>query len=377
MLPFAVDGSQQADDTVFARSLTHNVIGYLSRFGTLRVISEQTSEAYRDRAADANLMSDLGVQYAIVGRVQGTDSDLKIDFDVVNTATRSNVWSDSLRRERGEATVVADEAARGIARALGFEIDRLAALAVSAKPSSQLTLPELVSRGYLALQRGTTRDNLDEAMQSFAEALQRNPHYLPALLAVARLQIVASSNFIDLDPPPDLNATEQVLNETLAKYPKSMSALYSLALLQKHSRQYQASMRTFQRCLELNPGFLAAQAQIGDLLARTGEPERGLVQILQTIRAATVNDPSIGYWYLFAAEAELQAGSSYGGVELGAARRRRDARLAAGAGMAGVNLCQRGRQAECRAIRRSADQDGAGAHAAVHGTLGRTARRRR
>jgi DNA-binding SARP family transcriptional activator/TolB-like protein len=308
VLPFAVDGSQQADDTVFARSLTHNVIGYLSRFGTLRVISEPTSEAYRDRAADANLMSDLGVQYAIVGRVQGTDSDLKIDFDVVNTATRSNVWSDSLRRERGEATVVADEAARGIARALGFEIDRLAALAVSAKPSSQLTLPELVSRGYLALQRGTTRDNLDEAMQSFAEALQRNPHYLPALLAVARLQIVASSNFIDLDPPPDLNATEQVLNETLAKYPKSMSALYSLALLQKHSRQYQASMRTFQRCLELNPGFLAAQAQIGDLLARTGEPERGLVQILQTIRAATVNDPSIGYWYLFAAEAELQLG---------------------------------------------------------------------
>ena len=31
-------------------------------------------------------------------------------------------------------------------------------------------------------------------------------------------------------------------------------------------------------------------------------------QILQTIRVATANDPSIGYWYLFAAEAELELG---------------------------------------------------------------------
>jgi tetratricopeptide (TPR) repeat protein len=229
----------------------------------------------------------------------------------VNAATRTNVWSHSLRRERGEAAVVADEAARGIARALGFEIDRLAALAVSAKPRSQLTLAELVSRGYLAIERGKTHDNLAEAMQWFAEALRRNPHYLPALLAVARLHILATLNFVDLDPLPDLSATEQVLNETLAKYPNSMSALYSLALLQKQRRQYQASMRTLQRCLELNPGFLPAQAQIGDLLVRTGQPEAGLAQILQTIRAATVNDPSTGYWYLFAAEAELQLGHDH------------------------------------------------------------------
>ena len=31
-------------------------------------------------------------------------------------------------------------------------------------------------------------------------------------------------------------------------------------------------------------------------------------QILQTIRVATPNDPTTGYWYLFAAEAELELG---------------------------------------------------------------------
>src|SRR6266511_3782591 len=309
VLPFAADSPGQPDDPAFARALTHNLIGYLSRFGKLRVISEQTSDFYRDRQMDvAHLMTDLGVQYAMVGRVQGSDSALRIDFQLVDTATRTNVWSDHVQRERSDPTLVADEAARGIARVLAIEIDRLGALRVRAKPSSELTLRELVGRGYLALHRGSTRENLSDAMTSFDEALRRDPHYQPALLAVARVHIIAAMNFVDLDFSPDLGKAEQLLNASLVKSPNSISALYSLALLQKYRRQYQASMRSLQRCLELNPSFLPAQGQIANVLTRTGQPQKGLEQILQTIRVATPNDPTIGIWYLFAAEAELELG---------------------------------------------------------------------
>jgi DNA-binding SARP family transcriptional activator/TolB-like protein/Tfp pilus assembly protein PilF len=309
VLPFAVDNSGQPDDPAFARVLTHNLIGYLSRFDKLRVISEQTSDFYRDRRMDvAHLMTDLGAQYAIVGRVQGTDSALRIDFQLVDTATRTNLWSDHLQRERSDPTLVADEAARGIARALAVEIGRVGALRMHAKPSSELTLSDLVARGYLALRRGTIRENLTDAMTSFDEALRRDPHYQPALLAVARVHIIAAANFIDLDFSPDLGKAEQLVNEALAKSPNSISALYSLALLQKYRRQYHAAIRSLQRCLELNPSFLPAQGQIGNLLTRIGQPQKGLEQILQTIRVATPNDPTTGYWYLFAAEAELELG---------------------------------------------------------------------
>jgi DNA-binding SARP family transcriptional activator/TolB-like protein len=309
VLPFAVDDSAGPEDPALARLLTHNLIGYLSRFGKLRVISEQTSGSYRDRQMDmTRLVTDFGVQYAIAGHVQGNDGALRIDFQLVDMATRTNVWSDHLQRERSDATLVADEAARGIARMLAIEISRLGALRVRAKPNSELTLSELVARGYLALQRGATRENLADALTSFDEALRRDPHYQPALLAVARVHISAAMNFVDLDFSPDLGKAEQLLNQALAKSPNSMSALYSLALLQKYRRQYQASMRSLQRCLELNPSFLPAQGQIANVLTRMGQPQKGLEQILQTIRVATANDPTMGYWYLFAAEAELELG---------------------------------------------------------------------
>jgi DNA-binding SARP family transcriptional activator/TolB-like protein len=308
VLPFAADNPAEAGDPAFARLLTHDLIGYLSRFDNLRVISEPTSEIYRDRQAPGDLMADLGVHYAIVGHVQGGGDTLRIDFQLVDTATQTNVWSDSLQRKSGDAALTADEAARGIARMISIEIYRRAVRETLAKPSAQLTLAELVARGYLIMQRGTTQEHLSTAMQAFDEALRRDPHYLPAQLAVARVQIFAATNFVDLEPQPDLNATERFLNETLSKFPNSISALYSLALLHKHRREYEASTRLLQRCLELNPSFLPAQAQLGDIMIRTGQPQKGLDQVLQTMHAATSTDPSMGFWYLYAAEAELELG---------------------------------------------------------------------
>lgn len=307
VLPFVVDNPTQSDDTGFARIFTHNLIGYLSRFGTLHVMSEQVSEFYRARQFDvASLKTGLGVKYAIVGHIQDNDSALRIDIQMVDTASRTNVWSDDFLRERGDPIRIADEAARGVTRVLAIEINRLSALRARANPSSQLTSDELVSLGYLALGRGTRSENLADALMSFEAALRHDPHYQPALLAIARLHIIAAMHFVDLEPSPDLRQDERLLNESLGRSPNSISALYSLALLQKYRGQYQASLNSLRRCLELNPSFLPAQGQIGDILTLTGQPQKGLELILQTIRVASPNDPTIGYWYLFAAEAALE-----------------------------------------------------------------------
>jgi len=309
VLPFAADTPGQPDDPEFARVLKRDLIGYLSRFGRLRVLSEQTTDFFADHKTDlSRLKTDFGVQYAIVGHVQSDDAALKIDFQLVDTATRANIWSGDMQRERADPIAVADEASRGIARRLAIEIGNLGVLRERANPISQLTPGELVARGYSELRMGTIRENLSAAMTLFDEALRRNPRYQPAVLAIARVHIIAAMNFVDLDVSSDLNETERVLNETLNKSPNSISALYSLALLQKYHGQYSASLRLLNRCLELNPSFLPAQGQLGHVLIRMGQPQQGLEKILQTIRAATLNDPTTGYWYLFAAEAELELG---------------------------------------------------------------------
>ncbi|MBO0756359.1 MAG: hypothetical protein J2P54_10895 [Bradyrhizobiaceae bacterium] len=316
VLPFASDKDGELGESALARTVTHNLIGYLSRFGNLRVMSDQTTDLYRDHHVDVKqLITDVGAQYAIAGHVQADHGVLRIDVQLVDTTSRTDVWSDHLQRELSEPTLVADESARGMARMIAIQMDRLGALRVRTKPASQLTAQELVARGYLALLRGTRRESVSDAMTSFDEALRRDPHYQPALLAVARVRLIAMMNFIDFGPLPDLDEIERLLNDSLRKAPNSISALYSLALLQKHRHQYQASLRSLQRCLEINPSFLPAQGQIGDVLTRMGQPQEAFEQIQQTIRIASPNDPSMGHWYLFAAEAELELGHSQAALD--------------------------------------------------------------
>ena len=145
--------------------------------------------------------------------------------------------------------------------------------------------------------------------------LRRAPNNATAKVGVARMNIIAAMNLIDLDAPPDLTRAEALLTEVLERFPNWAAAHYSLGLLQKYRRQFAASLQSFLRSLELNPSFLHARGQVGALLTRMGQPEKGLETVQETIRLSTPNDPSLGFFYLFAGEAELELGHPQAALE--------------------------------------------------------------
>ena len=196
-------------------------------------------------------------------------------FHLVDTATRLDFWSDRVQRERGEPMLVADEIARGITRALNIQITYAEAQRRRNAHDPESEISDLVARGRAAEQLGPRRDNLSEALRLFDQALQRHPDYMPAMVGVARVEVVAANNLVELDPPVDLDRAERLLKAALEREPNSAAAQYNLGLLQKHRRQYEASMQSFQRALELNPSFLASHAQIGILLTRLGARSGG------------------------------------------------------------------------------------------------------
>jgi tetratricopeptide (TPR) repeat protein len=117
----------------------------------------------------------------------------------------------------------------------------------------------------------------------------------------------------------------------LRRNPNWAMAHFTQGILQKHRRQLAASLQSFQRAVELSPTFLAAQGQVGLLLTRMGQPEKGLETIRAALRIATPNDPGNGFLYLFAAEAELELGHQQAAL---------DSALRAGSFMPGSALAQ-------------------------------------
>ena len=309
VLPFAVDASRGAEDQAFARLLTHDLTADLTRYGDLRVVSDRMADRYSAPEVDvAAVGQEFGVPYAVVGRVQRTDAGLRTNVQLIDTATRLTLWSDHVQRDGDEADARADEVAHGLAHALVINMVFVRVQRLRHEPGQPPPIADLLLRARLGEIRGYRRDTVAQALALYESVLRRAPNNATAKLGVARMTIVAAMNFIDLDQPPDLKRAEALLTDVLERFPNWAAAHYTAGLLQKYRRQYDAGLKSLQRSLELNPSFLHARGQIGALLTRMGQPENGLRTIKETIRLATPNDPSLGFFYLFAGEAELELG---------------------------------------------------------------------
>ena len=193
-----------------------------------------------------------------------------------------------------------------MARMLAIEIDRLSVLRGRANPVSQLTVGELVARGLCGTadghHSGKPVRGHDAVRRSFAaqSAISaRRPgrcqgaHHRGDEFCRRRCRRRPRRHRTGLEPgigqiaELDFSALQY---GAVAEVPRPLRGEPALA----------------EPLSQLNPSFLPAQGQRGDVLIRMGQPQQGLEQILQTIRAATPNDPTAGYWYLFAAEAELE-----------------------------------------------------------------------
>ena len=262
VLPLTVNDGNPGDQAI-ARMLTHDLIGYLARYPQVHVVPARKSDLYRDHPADLSAIGADGVAYAISGRVLADENGLRVAFDLVETQSRLNLWSDEVQRERGEPALLADEVARGISRALQNQITY--ARAKHSSDAGAIAVSDLVERGRAAEQLGPWRENLSEALRLFEQALSRDPNSVSAKIGAARVHAVAAGNLVDLDPAVDLGRAERLLDEVLAKDPNRPGAVYNRGLLLKALHQYDRAIQSFQRALELNPSFVFGNAHIGHL----------------------------------------------------------------------------------------------------------------
>ena len=308
VLPFTADGDRNAPDQEFARQLTRDLTAALARYD-LRMIADRTAELYGDRQADvARIGAELDVPYAIIGRVRRAEGQLRTEVQLIDTATRVTLWSDQMQRETSEPARLAGEVAQGFSRMLLMNIVYAETRRLKTEPGQPVPVNALLLRARAAELHSYVRENVVTALRLHEEALRRAPNNLNAMLGVARTNVLAEMNFVDIEPAPDLARAEKLLNEVLRRAPNWLSAHFTLAMLQKRQRQFDASLQSLQRCLELNPGFLPARGQMASVLTRMGQPQKGLEIVQDTIRQMTPNDPGLGFLYLFAADAELELG---------------------------------------------------------------------
>ena len=300
VLPFA-NLSGDAAQQYFADGITEDLATDLSRLADMQVTSRDTAFTYKDRAVSAKrIRSELGVRYMLVGSVQRSANQVRIDAQLIDTATDTNLWAEQFDRNIGDLLALQSEITGRIAVALDVKL----IVSEAARPSERPDALDHIFRGRAAMYRPASRWNFAEAIAEYEQALALDPH---SVEAQSRLATALSSRLLDGmsdTVAADIDQANHLIEQALAVAPGSLLAHFAKGQLLRALHRCDAAIPEYEIVLATNRNVLAAVANIGRCKIYIGQLDDGVALQEQAIRLSP-HDPFLGVWYFRIGQARL------------------------------------------------------------------------
>jgi TolB-like protein len=180
VLPFA-NLSGDPDQEYFADGMVEEIITALSRIRGLFVIARNSSFTYKGRTVDVKQVGrELGVRYVLEGSVRKAASRVRITAQLIDASTGSHLWADRFEGALTEVFDLQDEVASGVAGIIEPALQAAEAARSARRPTAQQTAYDLYLRA-LALSLSYEKDQVTQSLDLLKQAIERDPHYGPAL----------------------------------------------------------------------------------------------------------------------------------------------------------------------------------------------------
>jgi TolB-like protein/DNA-binding winged helix-turn-helix (wHTH) protein len=373
VLPFA-DMSATHDEEFFADGMAEEILDLLTTIPSLKVIGRTSSFSFRGRSGDLRAIGrQLGARYIVEGSVRRVDARVRVGAQLVDSASRSRLWSGNFDLEYRDVLALQQQIASEIARALQVGVGADVVHAEAGLNSTQAYTYYL--RGRWAIDRGDSGTR--EAKVDFEQSLALDPRFVKAAegLALAYVEeiggrftpaqlawpaaVTAAQRALQLDPNSalahallglekvtysyDWQGAGAELERLLALGPRDPYALYIGAWLAFDLGRHADALRLQDAALALdplNPDSIQNGAYIHYLLGDLDAAERGFRRSIEISSAFEGSHRMLGELLLeehrpAEALAQMEAEPEYGrdlGLAIGyyamGRRRESDAALA-------------------------------------------------
>lgn len=306
VLPFVTHSEPGSSVELIGDMISDDLINSLARVPALRVISRQTTRAYRDKSTDVvKIAEELGVRYVLEGSIRQEREKIRVNVELIDPETRQPVWSERISRAGADRTQISDEIINQLSRELQFEVYRAAAK----KPVDRADVLELTYKGFTAILAASNRGRpaLEEAKAYFEEALRLAPDSQEASRGIAMYHVLLAALLLTSDQATHLAAAERILSRQLAGDPNQSNAQYFMGLLHELRDEQDEAMAAFQRAVEINPSYALAYANMGHVLMTQGRSDQAMDLIEYAMRLSP-RDPHRSTWLSFLGEAEVELG---------------------------------------------------------------------
>jgi adenylate cyclase len=282
VLPFQ-NMSGHPEQEYFADGMVEEIITALSRIRWLFVIARNSSFTYKGQSVDVKQVGrELGVRYVLEGSVRKASQRVRITGQLIDTVTGAHLWADRFDGSLEDIFELQDKVAISVAGVIEPTLQAVEIRRSSGRPTSDLTAYDLYLR---ALARPWDREGIVSALDLLGQAIERDPHYGPALALAARchqnLHVNGWINNPESTRREGIDLARRALR-TAAEYPDVFGhAAWALAYF---GEDIDAAIELIDRALALHPSFADGWVISGWLRLWAGQPELAISHFETSLR---------------------------------------------------------------------------------------------
>jgi adenylate cyclase len=265
VLPF-VNVSGDATQDYVADGITDSLTGDLSRAlpGSF-ILSWGTASSYKGRAADARQIGrELAVRYLLAGSILAEGKKMRVNTQLIETASGNQVWSERFDAERVSVLQVEDEIVTRLSRAIALKVIDFEAERRTREDVGGRNAADLVLRGTAALNRPSSQQSMIQARTLFNDALVIEPNNADALAGLGTTLVFEFVNgYYESGGEDRLRRAADLLERAVTLAPHHLTGLKASAALARAQGRFEDAIAIANGVLSENPGEPWAFKELG------------------------------------------------------------------------------------------------------------------
>ena len=283
VLPFENLNKDPKQDYL-ADGVTEDLITDLSKLSNIRVISNSTTSAYKDKQDSVTeIGSELGVTYVVKGNVRQVGDNFRVNVQLVNANTGFNAWASRYDRDIKELFNIQDDVSRNIVRALSVKVSSQEESRLAQRSTNSLKAYDYFQEG-MRRYRTTSREGGAQAREFYRKAIEIDPAYGRAYGAIA-VTLAMDYRWGWTDTPiADLDKALTLARKAVELDPASPQTYWALGFVQMARRDHDGAKKAALQSIDVAPNYADGYGLLGWASIALGEARQGVDSTKQGMR---------------------------------------------------------------------------------------------
>ena len=257
--------------------ITEDIITDLSRLSAMQVLASNATNIYRERQADPRTIGqELGVDYILDGNLRRLGDTLRINVQLIDTASGFNRWAESYDRDMMQLFAIRNEVTAGLIETLGLEVSEQERRNLAHTTTDNLQAWDLFQSGQRA-SKMQTREGNDEAIGFYEQAIAQDPDYGRAYGSLAFSLALAFRRGWTDRPMHTLDRALELGTRAVELDASTPQTWWSLGYVHLMRQEFVKAKEAVARAIEIAPSYADGYgllALINNNLGEAGEALR-------------------------------------------------------------------------------------------------------